>query len=184
MILKLILTSLSIGLLLLFSLANSKVLKHAQSTTSQQVYVIAGNFSLDGELYNIAQFDVATGTWNKKYRAEISSMESTGVILDVVLNTSSNAAINQLVVVGTFDTITRTSQVEFCSVGIWNGFSFEKVGEGLCPRGNTIMTKIEAVIFGNRGDLFVGGNFEARYYFLVTQFIHDLNLFILESGMV
>lgn len=28
----------------------------------KQVYVIAGNFSLDGEMYNIAQYDVASDT--------------------------------------------------------------------------------------------------------------------------
>eukprot|EP01035_Chromulina_nebulosa_P017610 gene17610-23184_t len=124
----------------------------------------SGNFSLDGELVNIAQFDVTTGTWSNKFQAELSAVESNGVILDVVLNRSSN--FDKMYVVGTFDTMTSTSQVQFCSVGAWNGQVFEKLGEGLCPRGNgpQSITRIQTVTIGSDGDLFVGGNFESRVW--------------------
>jgi hypothetical protein len=65
--------------------------------------------------------------WIRKYQAELSSVESHGVILDVVTNKSSDARSDRLYVVGTFDTMTSTSQMQFCSVGSWNGIAFEKV---------------------------------------------------------
>lgn len=50
-------------------------------------------------------------------------------------------------------------QILYCSVGIWTGLSFDKVGEGLCPRGggssNDMLIQTSAI--GSNGDLFVGG---------------------------
>ena len=34
---------------------------------------------------------------------------------------------NKLIVVGAFDTVSETSQIQFCSVGEWDGLSFDKV---------------------------------------------------------
>lgn len=34
---------------------------------------------------------------------------------------------NKLFVVGAFDTVSETSQIQFCSVGEWDGLSFDKV---------------------------------------------------------
>ena len=38
---------------------------------------------------------------------------------------------NKLFVVGAFDTVSETSQIQFCSVGEWDGLSFDKVSD-LC----------------------------------------------------
>lgn len=69
-------------------------------------------------------------------------------------------------VVGVFDSVTKLSQVQFCSVGEFNGLSFGKVGEGICPRGTDSPTPmiIQTVVLGNNGDLFVGGSFESRVW--------------------
>lgn len=50
-------------------------------------------------------------------------------------------------------------QMLYCSVGIWNGLSFNKVGEGLCPRGGVTSASmiIQTAAIGSAGDLFVGG---------------------------
>lgn len=65
--------------------------------------------------------------WIKKYQAELYTVESSGIIFDVVSNRTSNDVVDKLYVVGTFDTMTSTSQMQFCSVGAWNGNAFEKV---------------------------------------------------------
>jgi hypothetical protein len=47
----------------------------------------------------------------------------------------------------------------YCSVGIWTGLSFNKVGEGLCPRGggSSAGMLVQTSALGSDGDLFVGG---------------------------
>ena len=105
---------------------------------------------------------------------------------DVATNQTSNRNFNSLYVVGVFDTVSETSQTQYCSVGQWNGQNFDKVrriyfyvqepasftfsvtqvGEGLCPRGsdssNTV--QLETIVLGNNDDLFVGGSFESRVW--------------------
>lgn len=73
---------------------------------------------------------------------------------------------NTMYVIGAFDTETKTSQVQFCSVGQFDGMSFGKVGEGLCPRGEDSSTamNLHTSVMGNNGDLFVGGTFESRVW--------------------
>ena len=51
--------------------------------------------------------------------------ESYGVIWDVAVNRSE--LYDQLIVVGAFDTVSKTSQVQYCSVGVWTGLGFNKV---------------------------------------------------------
>ncbi len=51
---------------------------------------------------------------------------SNGVVLDMVVNTSQTMY-DTSYLVGAFDSDAQTSQVSFCSVGQWNGFSFAKV---------------------------------------------------------
>ena len=68
--------------------------------------------------------------------------------------------------VGAFDTFSESSQIQYCSVGEWDGVNFDKVGEGLCPRGSDASTtvQIQTVILGDSGDIFVGGTFESRVW--------------------
>jgi len=136
------------------------------STTARQVLVVAGNFSLDGELLNVAQYEVSSGRWSAKYHAELFVYgASNGVIWDVAVNRTSKPY-SQMFVVGAFDTESKTSQLQFCSVGEFNGLSFNKVGEGLCPRGEDSSTAVQiyTTTLGNDGDLFVGGSFESRVW--------------------
>lgn len=42
--------------------------------------------------------------------------------------------------------------------------SYDKVGEGLCPRGDIAKVEIESIVIGKQGDLFVGGEFEVRVW--------------------
>ena len=105
-------------------------------------------------------------SWSNKYRAELFVYEeSNGIILDIAVNESS-VPYNTMFVVGAFDTVTKKSQVQFCSIGEFDGLAFEKVGEGLCPRGADSSTsmRIETAVIGSDGDLFVGGSFESRVW--------------------
>eukprot|EP01038_Epipyxis_sp_PR26KG_P005697 gene5697-7863_t len=130
----------------------------------RQVLVVAGNFTIGGEVVNIAQYDILTGIWSNKYQAELYLYgESNGVIWDIAVNRTSQP-INKMYVAGLFDTVSKTSQVQFCSVGAWDGIYFEKVGESLCPRGGMESIKIQTIVLGNNGDLFVGGTFETTVW--------------------
>jgi hypothetical protein len=73
---------------------------------------------------------------------------------------------SKVYVVGEFDTVSETSQIQFCSVGEWDGIDFYKVGEGLCPRGGDSSTAmdISTAVMGNDGDIYVGGSFESRVW--------------------
>ena len=125
-----------------------------------------GNFTLDNTMANLARFDLGSGIWTASYEPELYLYgESNGVVWDIAVNTSSQPY-NRLIVVGAFDTVARTSQVQFCSVGSWDGYVFGKVGEGLCPRGadSSAAMFIQTTALGNEGDLFVGGSFESRVW--------------------
>ena len=133
---------------------------------ARKVLVVAGNFSIDGQLVNIAQYDITKKEWSTKYEAELFLYgESNGIIWDLAVNKSSQPY-TKLFVVGAFDTVSETSQIQFCSVGAWDGLTFDKVGEGLCPRGGDSSTamSIQTTALGNDGDIFVGGSFESRVW--------------------
>jgi hypothetical protein len=68
-------------------------------------------------------------SWSAKHRSElfIYGAESNGVIWDIAINRTSNPY-DSLYVVGTFDTETRASQIQLCSVSSYDGASFSKVG--------------------------------------------------------
>jgi hypothetical protein len=122
--------------------------------------------------------------------------ESNGVIWDVAVNQTAYP-FDDVYVVGAFDTESKSSQLQFCSVGQFDGMSFakvsgngvcflllsshsclpqtpvpliilhsNKVGEGLCPRGEDAATamNIYTSVLGSGGDLFVGGTFESRVW--------------------
>eukprot|EP01041_Mallomonas_annulata_P005687 gene5687-11474_t len=141
----------------------------------REVIVVAGNFTLNGELVNIAEYDIASGAWSNKYEPVLYLYgESNGVIWDIAVNRS--LPYNRLFVVGAFDTVAKTSQVEFCSVGEWDGVVFSKVGEGLCPRGDSSASmRLQTSVLGNDGDLFVGGSFESRVW-NGSQFVNVYNV--------
>lgn len=136
------------------------------SDSARQVIVVAGNFSIDGKPVNIAQYDSVSGLWSNKYQSELYLYgESNGAIYDLVVNESSTPY-NKLFVAGMFDTVTRISQIQLCSFASWDGGTFNKVGEGLCPRGVDTSAKIRvnSVAMTSEGNLFVGGNFESRVW--------------------
>ena len=93
---------------------------------SREVIVAGGNFTINGELVNLAEYDISSGQWSIKNEPALYLYgESNGVIWDIAVNASY--PYNKLFVVGAFDTVTKTSQVEFCSVGEWDGVVFSKV---------------------------------------------------------
>lgn len=109
----------------------------------KEVLAIAGNFSLNGKLTNLAQYDISSGMyvqmkyinvfclprgrWSNRYEAELYVYgESYGVVWDTSVNRSKPC--DELIVVGGFDTVsTASSQVQYCSVGVWTGMTFSKV---------------------------------------------------------
>lgn len=155
------------AVLLLHALLLAVLVQPAVSgAAARKVLVAAGNFTIDGQLVNIAQYDIAKKEWSTKYEAELFLYgESNGIIWDVAVNRTASP-FTKLFVVGAFDTVSETSQVQFCSVGAWDGSTFDKVGEGLCPRGGDSSTamSIQTAALGNDGDIFVGGSFESRVW--------------------
>lgn len=92
----------------------------------REVIVVAGNFTLGGQLLNIAEYDITAGIWSNKYEPELYLYgESNGIVWDISVNRSY--PYDRLFFVGAFDTVAKTSQVEFCSVGEWDGLIFSKV---------------------------------------------------------
>ena len=74
---------------------------------------------------------VRTYRWSPKYESELYLYgESNGIIGDIVVNRTAQP-FNKLFVVGAFDTVSETSQIQFCSVGEWDGLSFDKVSHRL-----------------------------------------------------
>ena len=135
----------------------------------RETLIAAGNFTLGNTSVNVAQYDVATGVWSNVDEIDLYLYgESNGVIWDIAVYNSGVQGIvaSKMYFVGAFDTITKTSQVQFCSVGSWDGFLFSKVGEGLCPRGGdpSSVMHIQTTVIGNGGDIFVAGSFESRVW--------------------
>ena len=102
-------------------------LQFVDAAEERQVLIIGGNFSLEGQSINLAQLDIKTGVWSNLNEADLYLYgESNGVILDMAVNKSSKSY-NVVSVVGAFDTVTKASQIQYCSVGMWDGISFDKV---------------------------------------------------------
>jgi hypothetical protein len=49
-----------------------------------------------------------------------------GIILDIAVN-RTNELYNDIYAVGAFDSVSELSQIQFCSVGAWDGLEFTKV---------------------------------------------------------
>ena len=68
--------------------------------------------------------------WSTDYLADLYLYgASNGIILDMAVNRSEDMSIlNNLYVVGDFDSVSELSQIQYCSVGEWDGLNFNKVG--------------------------------------------------------
>lgn len=72
-------------------------------------------------------------SWSDKYQTELYVYgENNGVIWDLSVNRTTELY-DKLFVVGAFDTETKTSQVQLCSVGEYNGVLFSKVFSMVVP---------------------------------------------------
>lgn len=162
---------------------------HVVKVATREVLIVAGNFTVDGKSTSIGKYDGDQWSTIGEMDLHLFSEES-GTIRDfAVLEYVDKQRIHETLegeesktlitgsiddqrvfVVGEFDTATTSSQLQYCSVGAWNGLShLKKVGEGLCPRGNDadISVNMMTITLGNAGgnqSLFVGGNFESRIW--------------------
>ena len=69
----------------------------------------------------------ASFRWSDTSQADLFLYgQSNGVIWDVVAN-ETTSGYDRLYVVGAFDTSSETSQIQYCSVGAFDGTEFEKV---------------------------------------------------------
>ena len=109
-----------------------------------------------------------------------NSDNSNGVVWSLSVN-SSQTPCNTIYAVGVFDTVSETSQIQYCSSGMWDGEYFAKVGQGLCPRGAEQQAlHIMSSVVSDIGDLFVGGNFESRVW-NGFEFVNAINLALYEG---
>lgn len=102
-------------------------------------------------------------SWLKDHSSQLFQYsEDNAVIYDLAVNRSDS--FDTVYVAGLFDTASRLSQTQLCSVARFDGESFEKVGEGVCSRGDISSIAVETIVLGDRGDLFVGGAFATRLW--------------------
>ena len=124
--------------------------------------------------------------WSKNGSEELFlyGEQYNGVIWDVAVN-HSRPFNDQIFLAGTFDTVSKSSQVQLCSVASFDGLAVNKVslsllqqislslntgqhwsqvGEGLCPRGIITTLSVTTTVLGSGGDLFVGGDFKTRVW--------------------
>jgi UDP-N-acetyl-D-mannosaminuronic acid transferase (WecB/TagA/CpsF family) len=96
------------------------------SVDTKRVLLVTGNFTIDGERSNVAQYDLKSATWSSNSNSQLFLYgEDNGVIWDIAVNYSD--PYNRLYTVGLFDTVTKESQVQLCSVARFDGINFEKV---------------------------------------------------------
>lgn len=135
------------------------------SVLGKKAILIAGNFSIDGVQYNIAEFDPVADVWRENYNSQVYlyNEETSGIIWDVALNETDSYT--DVFAAGLFDTDAKLSQVQLCSVAFYESGDVDKVGEGLCSRGGDYgPIVVRTIVVGDGGDLFVGGNFESRVW--------------------
>ncbi|KAG5189684.1 hypothetical protein JKP88DRAFT_262058 [Tribonema minus] len=123
-----------------------------------------GNFTLNGKTTNLAQYDTNSHTWYTRFEPQLYLYgEAAGEVNDLVVRPST--LYDSLYVVGSFDTVCKTCQQLYCSVGFWTGEEFDKVGDGLCPRATDVTMKIlTAALTPGGGAFFVGGTFQSRVW--------------------
>lgn len=156
--------------IILISTVYSYKISNNEIDSKGDILVVGGNFSIDGKFANLASFHLVNGKWDLLNSYGLYKYgQSYGEIWDIAVNRTNsklhNNGFDRLYVVGSFDTESSASQIQFCSIGYWNGLNFNKIGEGLCPRGITLSDmKVSTVLLGNGDDLFVAGNFESRVW--------------------
>ena len=112
----------------------------------KEILTIAGNFSLNGKFTNLAHYDISTGVWSSSNEPDLyvygeSNGKETlcqksrlfvlliymlccpGVLWDTKVNRSSHTgpngnSVDELFVVGAFDTVSKTSQVSSHNVSL------------------------------------------------------------------
>ena len=103
-----------------------------------------------------------------------------GAIWHMSVNTSNSP--DTIYAVGVFDSVSETSQAQYCSIGLWDGKHLAKVGQGLCPRGaEQHAMHIQSSVVGGDGRLFVGGNFISRVWD-GKEFVDAVNVAVYEDG--
>lgn len=66
-------------------------------------------------------------SWSAKRQSELFLYgENNGVIWDIAVNRTSNPY-DTMYIVGTFDTDSKASQMQFCSISEFDGVEFNKV---------------------------------------------------------
>ncbi|KAH8070043.1 protein kinase [Aureococcus anophagefferens] len=140
------------------------------------VILVGGNLTLGSRSISLAQYDVAAREWSDAYEPQLYVYGETGkdaAVYGMAANRSGSPdrrAPEEAIVVGQFDSISETSQSQYCSVGRWTGMrnpgkALARVGDGgLCSRASDPATRIFATTLGRREELFVGGAFSSRVW--------------------
>ena len=140
------------------------------------VILVGGNLTLGSRSISLAQYDVAAREWSDAYEPQLYVYGETGkdaAVYGMAANRSGSRdrrAPEEAIVVGQFDSISETSQSQYCSVGRWTGMrspgkALARVGDGgLCSRASDPATRIFATTLGRREELFVGGAFSSRVW--------------------
>ncbi|CAM9779099.1 unnamed protein product, partial [Laminaria digitata] len=132
--------------------------------------VIGGNFTLNGKSTNVAQYDPISETWYTRFEPQLYLYgKAAGMVTDLAVwhpGSHDPDPYDLLYVVGTFDTICKTCQQQYCSAGVWTGEEFDKIGDGLCgvPRAPDSTMRMFASELTPKGNFFVGGTFESRVW--------------------
>eukprot|EP00614_Pseudopedinella_elastica_P012013 CAMPEP_0172601224 /NCGR_PEP_ID=MMETSP1068-20121228/21387_1 /TAXON_ID=35684 /ORGANISM="Pseudopedinella elastica, Strain CCMP716" /LENGTH=197 /DNA_ID=CAMNT_0013402135 /DNA_START=155 /DNA_END=745 /DNA_ORIENTATION=- len=130
------------------------------------VMVVGGNFTLGGRSSNLAQYDPELKLWVDQFEPHLfvyDAVPTVGLVSTLATN-KTDAGFDDLFIAGAFDTTCASCQATYCSVGRWAGHGLDKVGEGLCSSRMDPTTRINSLVLGSSGDLFVGGSFEARVW--------------------
>eukprot|EP00429_Kryptoperidinium_foliaceum_P009986 CAMPEP_0176002590 /NCGR_PEP_ID=MMETSP0120_2-20121206/725_1 /TAXON_ID=160619 /ORGANISM="Kryptoperidinium foliaceum, Strain CCMP 1326" /LENGTH=575 /DNA_ID=CAMNT_0017335183 /DNA_START=321 /DNA_END=2044 /DNA_ORIENTATION=+ len=147
--------------------------------------VIAGKMSVEEAPCNIAQFNLKTQEWSLSERIQLSlyNSYSGGEVYSLLSNHTTQSTddddgshepssssklsmtrTNPSPVVGAFDTTYRNSQVQYCSVGKWDGVMLSKLGEGLCNSALSKGMKITTAALAGPQDVYVAGSFQTQVW--------------------
>jgi hypothetical protein len=101
----------------------------------------------------------------KGYQSQLFQYsEESAVIFDLAVNRTAEKDFDEVYLAGLFDSPSHMSQTQLCSVAKYDGFTFEKIGEGVCSRGDVSSIVVESIVLGDKGDIFVGGEFATRLW--------------------
>ena len=108
-------------------------------------------------------------------------MGTDGAIWDLSLNSTNDFPWDTIYSVGVFDSVSETSQVQYCSVGLWDGKHLDKVGQGCVYGAEQHTMHIQSSVVAGNGKLFVGGNFVSRVW-NGKEFVDAVNVAVYEDG--